>query len=202
MQRLREDAVSRTCLPPASRFTGTQSLLVAPTSPPGSPTSHPPGLQRVRAPCLFIARMALFDRRANRFLGNVLGVRPRGIGHADKLWEFNPEEQVIVRCGCVQVGWWGKPRVVGCDGAGNSAHSALPQAVIHDGGDAHLRLSRYGTGTLGCSLRRSRSSCGAAACRCGAHTPCCRSVPSDKWLCRVVRASDALNTSTSCSTVP
>lgn len=60
------------------------------------------GLQRVRAPCLFIARMALFDRRANRFLGNVLGVRPRGIGHADKLWEFNPEEQVIVRCGCVQ----------------------------------------------------------------------------------------------------
>ncbi len=65
--------------------------------------NKPPGLQRVRAPCLFIARMALFDRRANRFLGNVLGVRPRGIGHADKLWEFNPEEQVIVRCGCVQV---------------------------------------------------------------------------------------------------
>lgn len=70
------------------------------------PLPHPPapvGLQRVRAPCLYIARIALFDRRANRFLGNVLGVRPESVGNYDKRWVFNPDERVIVRCGCVQV---------------------------------------------------------------------------------------------------
>ncbi|KAG2422970.1 hypothetical protein HXX76_015641 [Chlamydomonas incerta] len=60
------------------------------------------GLQRVRAPCLYIARIALFDRRANRFLGNVLGVRPESVGNYDKRWVFNPDERIIVRCGCVQ----------------------------------------------------------------------------------------------------
>ncbi|EFJ44587.1 hypothetical protein VOLCADRAFT_95212 [Volvox carteri f. nagariensis] len=60
------------------------------------------GLQRSRLPCLFIARLALFDRRANRFLGNVLGLRPEAVSQYDKRWEFNPEERVIVRCGCVQ----------------------------------------------------------------------------------------------------
>ncbi|KAG2426707.1 hypothetical protein HYH02_014747 [Chlamydomonas schloesseri] len=60
------------------------------------------GLQRVRAPCLYIARLALFDRRANRFLGNVLGVRPETVGNYDKRWVFNPDERIIVRCGCVQ----------------------------------------------------------------------------------------------------
>jgi hypothetical protein len=61
------------------------------------------GLQRLRPPCLFIARVALFDRRANRFLGNVLGLRPDAVSHADKRWSFNPEDRAIVRCGCVQV---------------------------------------------------------------------------------------------------
>ncbi|KXZ43546.1 hypothetical protein GPECTOR_87g408 [Gonium pectorale] len=53
------------------------------------------GLQHARQPCLYIARMALFDRRANRFLGNVLGMRPEAVSHYDKRWEFNPEERVI-----------------------------------------------------------------------------------------------------------
>ncbi|GFR45431.1 hypothetical protein Agub_g6810, partial [Astrephomene gubernaculifera] len=60
------------------------------------------GLQRVRQPCLYIARVALFDRRANRFLGNVLGLRPSGVSQYDKRWNFNTEERVVVRCGCVQ----------------------------------------------------------------------------------------------------
>ncbi|GIM08711.1 hypothetical protein Vretimale_12708 [Volvox reticuliferus] len=60
------------------------------------------GLQRVRQPCMFIARLGLFDRRANRFLGNVLGLRPEAVSNYDKRWEFDPNERVIVRCGCVQ----------------------------------------------------------------------------------------------------
>ncbi|GIL65402.1 hypothetical protein Vafri_19136 [Volvox africanus] len=60
------------------------------------------GLQRVRQPCLFIARLALFDRRANRFLGNILGLRPEAVSDYDKRWEFDPNQRIIVRCGCVQ----------------------------------------------------------------------------------------------------
>ncbi len=51
-----------------------------------------------------MARLALFDRRANRFLGNVFGVRPDAVSNYDKRWEFDPNDRVIVRCGCVQVG--------------------------------------------------------------------------------------------------
>ncbi|KAG1657045.1 hypothetical protein FOA52_009240 [Chlamydomonas sp. UWO 241] len=63
----------------------------------------PTGLHGTRAPCLFVARMALFDRANHRFLGNVLGVRPKGTAKKDSVWMFDPQaSRVIVRCNCVQ----------------------------------------------------------------------------------------------------
>ncbi|KAL6749692.1 hypothetical protein V8C86DRAFT_2838028 [Haematococcus lacustris] len=62
----------------------------------------PTGLIQERTPWLHVARIGLFDRSRNRFLGNVLGVRPEGVTKKGKTWTFNPKTKVLLRCSCVQ----------------------------------------------------------------------------------------------------
>lgn len=61
------------------------------------------GLRGQRAPYLYTARMAIFDKRSNRFVGNVLGVRPTAVVSNERKWSFDAEDKVVVRCSCVQV---------------------------------------------------------------------------------------------------
>lgn len=61
---------------------------VLPCCLPSNPQAEgigPTGLHGVRSPCLFVARMALFDHANHRFLGNVLGVRPKGTAKKDSV---------------------------------------------------------------------------------------------------------------------
>lgn len=77
----------------------------------------------MRTPYLYTTRMAIFDKRANRFIGNVLGVRPNVVSTNERKWAFDETDKIIVRCSCVQVGgggggcggvsWWGAAPVAG-----------------------------------------------------------------------------------------
>ncbi len=49
------------------------------------------GLRQSRQACLHVARLALFDRARNRFLGNVLGLRPDAVTNRDSAWQFRPQ---------------------------------------------------------------------------------------------------------------
>lgn len=40
---------------------------------------------------MYVARMCLFDRAANRFIGNILGLRPQAVINKDATWQFNPK---------------------------------------------------------------------------------------------------------------
>lgn len=57
----------------------------------------------MRTPYLYTSRMCVFDKRANRFVGNVLGVRPNNVTTNERKWAFDESDKVIVRCSCVQV---------------------------------------------------------------------------------------------------
>lgn len=59
------------------------------------------GLRNVRNPCMYVARMAIFDRANNRFLGNILGVRPENVGDKDRSWTFNPRVRACMHILCV-----------------------------------------------------------------------------------------------------
>jgi hypothetical protein len=65
-----------------------------PVSLPTHTASHA-GLRQERSPCLFVARVGLFDRARNRFLGNILGVRPEAVTNKDGTWAFKPHVSVM-----------------------------------------------------------------------------------------------------------
>eukprot|EP00798_Chlamydomonas_sp_ICE-L_P001351 gene1351-32713_t len=63
----------------------------------------PTGLKGIRSPCLFVSRLALFDRQHNKFIGNVLGLRPHSVVSDDSAWLFDPKvSHTIVRCSVLQ----------------------------------------------------------------------------------------------------
>lgn len=53
------------------------------------------GLLGTRQPCLYLARMALFDKQHNRFLGNIMGARPVSVKENESTWLFS--SQVFAR---------------------------------------------------------------------------------------------------------
>jgi hypothetical protein len=72
--------------PPGRARSPPPTLLAPPSQVEGV---GPTGLRGVRAPCLHVARMAIFDRQHNRFLGNVAAVRPRSVVKEDTVWQFD-----------------------------------------------------------------------------------------------------------------
>lgn len=58
------------------------------------------GVGQAREVCLYVSRIAIFDKQHNRFLGNVVGVRPLNVHRHDKTWTFNPK---VRQC-------WEKPK--------------------------------------------------------------------------------------------
>ena len=64
---------------------------------------HPPpraGLRGIRSPCMYVARMCLFDRAHHRFLGNVMGFKPQAVLGNDAEWIFDQKV-----CGWRDVGY-------------------------------------------------------------------------------------------------
>ena len=47
------------------------------------------GLRGIRSPCMYVARMCLFDRAHHRFLGNVMGFKPQAVLGNDAEWIFD-----------------------------------------------------------------------------------------------------------------
>jgi hypothetical protein len=47
------------------------------------------GLRGIRSPCMYVARMCLFDRAHHRFLGNIMGFKPQSVLTNESEWIFD-----------------------------------------------------------------------------------------------------------------
>ena len=61
------------------------------------------GLKGIRTPCMYVARMCLFDRANHHFLGNVMGFKPQSVLTNESEWIFDPKVSSALSLYCSQL---------------------------------------------------------------------------------------------------